>query len=154
MKIDIEKINQVCGSEVFNSEDFDKTRLEWFKPQDRHDSELREYEINLLTKKIEIALLRAYKQGITADNSGSNGESCIGVDYTYPEGFSIDILFSEKSLINLPLTDSRRNSFSGNFNPVRLQVIHIDKSGAIFKETTESLSNVILESLDEDKLKS
>ena len=34
------------------------------------------------------------------------------------------------------------------------EVIHIDKSGAIFKETTESLSNVILESLDEDKLKS
>ena len=34
------------------------------------------------------------------------------------------------------------------------EVIHRDKSGAIFKETAESLSNVILESLDEDKLKS
>ena len=34
------------------------------------------------------------------------------------------------------------------------EVIHRDKSGAIFKETPESLSNVILESLDEDKLKS
>ena len=32
-------------------------------------------------------------------------------------------------------------------------VIHRDKSGAIFKETAESLSNVILESLDEEKLK-
>ena len=33
------------------------------------------------------------------------------------------------------------------------EVIHRDKSGAIFKETPESLSNVILESLDEDKLR-
>ena len=34
------------------------------------------------------------------------------------------------------------------------EVIHRDKSGAIFKETAESLSNVILKSLDENKLKS
>ena len=44
---------------------------------------------------------------------------------------------------------------NGCFNIEGLkEVIHRDKSGAIFKETPESLSNVILESLDEDKLKS
>ena len=34
------------------------------------------------------------------------------------------------------------------------EVIHRDKSGAIFNETAESLSNVILESLDEKILNS
>jgi hypothetical protein len=61
MKVNIEKINEVCGREVYSPEDFGRTKFQWFKSQDKFDRELCEYELCLASRSVEIALLELYK---------------------------------------------------------------------------------------------
>lgn len=107
MKINIEKINEVCGQEVFKPEDFQESRFDWFSPQDRHDSELREYETRLVSKKIEIALLEVYKTAASSDTE--RGNAYFGVEGTQPKDFDLlNLHQNDNRYISIPLEEEYR----------------------------------------------